>query len=716
MHKRLRKDNNNMKKAIFFFWCLLLAVGCTEDVDKSARYVFTHDTALSYLERHEQFSQFVELLHLVPVSEISETKMSQLLSARGNYTIFAPTNEAIQAYLDTLSQIGMIPSPSFDAFTDSLKLDSIRRVIVLNAIIDGGDDQKAFETMDFPTNSGNEIELANMNDRKLTVYYGNLSDTILIFNRFPMNERNRDILVLNGVIHQMDGAIVPRNITARDFLQEVIDLRKGPYLVMARLIADCGLLDTLQRERDEVYEQLYKHGLIPDLPSMPAAGFHEGARAYVPEHRKVGFTIFAETDDFWRSQGIDPEADNLAELVQQWVLDNHQYADADRFSTDRDHRSPQNLLYQWVTYHLLPMKLASNKLVIHHSEWGYSPDTKKLGIPVWEFYTTMGKPRLLKIYESQASQGVCLNRFPYLDNGRNSSYQEVSCPTAREGCRVLSTDTRAVLSDVVNCNIYPIDRPLAYTDEVRTQMQRYRIRFDGMSMFPEAATNDIRKKETSSSRYEYVHIPPTSTYQYFSNMWVNDDTYFVYYNAWRYGWPCLQADEMKAVGRYEITFRLPPVPRSGIYELRYGMNAKDYRGVVQGYFGSDLERLTATGIPIDLRAMPGWETTWGYVEDTEDTIYNAEIDKQMRFGDRMKAPKSNCRNGNTQYCARNIKQNYNDPLVRYIVLRQFLQADTHYYIRLKSVLDTERKEFQLDYFEWCAKEVFDNPYAPEDIW
>jgi len=28
----------------------------------------------------------------------------------------------------------------------------------------------------------------------------------------------------------------------------------------------------------------------------------------------------------------------------------------------------------------------------------------------------------------------------------------------------------------------------------------------------------------------------------------------------------------------------------------------------------------------------------------------------------------------------------------------------------------ERIECQLDYFEYCAKEVFDNPETPEDIW
>ena len=63
----------------------------------------------------------------------------QLLSARGNYTVFAPTNQAIQDYLDTLVVQEVIDYPSWEAFKDSISLDSIRKVIVLNSIIDGGD-------------------------------------------------------------------------------------------------------------------------------------------------------------------------------------------------------------------------------------------------------------------------------------------------------------------------------------------------------------------------------------------------------------------------------------------------------------------------------------------------------------------------------------------------------------------------------------------------
>ena len=84
--------------------CLLLLTGCTEEVDTSVRDIFKHDTVLSYLQKHEAYSEYASLLGMQPISKYSQTTLAQILSARGNYTVFAPTNEAIRAYLQTVWQ------------------------------------------------------------------------------------------------------------------------------------------------------------------------------------------------------------------------------------------------------------------------------------------------------------------------------------------------------------------------------------------------------------------------------------------------------------------------------------------------------------------------------------------------------------------------------------------------------------------------------------
>ena len=116
-----------MRKYLFSIMsALLLLASCTEHIDTSARYVFKQHTMASYLEAHAVYSEYLALTKKVAMSDVSATTVYQILTARGNYTCFAPTNEAIHAYLQTLVDEGLISSPSWDSFTDSTKLDSIR--------------------------------------------------------------------------------------------------------------------------------------------------------------------------------------------------------------------------------------------------------------------------------------------------------------------------------------------------------------------------------------------------------------------------------------------------------------------------------------------------------------------------------------------------------------------------------------------------------------
>ena len=72
-----------MKKLIGLVLALstMVLVGCTEDVDTSARYVFKEKTITDYLTLHEEYDEYVKLLKTTPVSTMSETKVFQLLSA-----------------------------------------------------------------------------------------------------------------------------------------------------------------------------------------------------------------------------------------------------------------------------------------------------------------------------------------------------------------------------------------------------------------------------------------------------------------------------------------------------------------------------------------------------------------------------------------------------------------------------------------------------------
>lgn len=706
------------QKTFLLALSLLVIYACKEEIDTSARYVFKYDTVMSYLVKHEAYNEYVKLLEVVPISRLSESTVAQLLSARGHYTVFAPTNEAIEAYLQEVYEENpdLMSGPTWNDFFNEHKRDSIRKVIVYNSIIDSGDDVDYFETFDFPEIDKAEFQLNNLMDRKLAVHYSkDFPDSIYVAGA-PLSNTERDILCLNGVVHQVGKTIAPKDVTMASYLQTILDEDREGLLLAAKVIQACGLLDTMTKIRDEVYEDLYLRGLIEDLPNMVSAGFAEGDRAYAPRHRLYGFTLFAETDDFWIAQGIDPHQPTATLLpkLMNWLVENKQYSEVyDTFTTDENYKSPDNLINQWITYHLLPMRLSADRLVFHRCEYGYNySNPYNYSIPVYEFYATMGKRRLLKLFESKESEGVYLNRFPNLDNGRHGTGHELSCDADKVGCRVNREDSLTVASEIVNGCIYPIDAPLAYTDAVRNNLGKQRIRFDGMSMMPEAMTNDIRLIKSRETRYFHVYIPRTTVYNYFENMIQNDQMNFVYYSAYQDAWCNLHSDEMKGVGRYEIQFKLPPVPRRTTYELRYCVLANGKRGVGQLYFGHDPENLPVTGIPLDL-TLPARYSQFGFEADTEDDDYNAEVDKRMRNNGVMKGSLSVTQNGVTSQNER-INNNYEN--VRRIVWRGTLDPDQTYYLRIKSVLDNDKREFYMDYLEYCPKEVFDNPETPEDIW
>ncbi len=719
----------NMKKYTTVLLSVLMAVGiqsCTEEIDTSDRYTFTEETLASYLEKHEDYSEYYRILGEVPVSSRSNSTVLQLISARGHYTVFAPTNDAIQEYLDSLQRKGIIDSASWDYFTPA-DLDSIQKVIVYNSIIDSGDDE-AYYFSSFPA-SGEEFPESNMNDRRLiinqddffnTYVNGTKQDSIVVDGAL-IDENNRDIPALNGILHQVHSVVAPSNETMTEILENFIKLGEN-MTGMANLVLACGLDTLLNKVENEEYDQLYQTGAIdPTITSYGTTG--EGA---LPERLKYGFTLFAETDDFWQEAlGVDPKElsrGEFAERVQNWVVAQNLYPNA---VVSEDYADVNNVLNQFVTYHILPARIPVNMLVIHSNESGYdfqAGENAVKTIPVWEFHTTVGERRLLKIYESVESNGIFLNRFPNLNNERDGDYHENSCDPDKEGFLIVKDSLKSVL----NGYIYPIKRTgaagpaaLAYTPETRVNFQKNRIRFDVTTLFPEFLNNDLKMTPSPAGGQHNWGFPVDDDFKYLENVHIMKGTKFHYLpacdrkNLTTQGWKNFQFDEFNVTGQYEMTFRLPPVPVKGTYELRYAIQSQGYkRGMCQVYFGSNPDNLAPMDIPLDMN-LSG-ETTgnpMGWDEDQDDDDINAETDKKMRNYNYMKGPKAYHAGNKNNVLAREDKFTN-----RRIVARQEMDPNKTYYVKFKSVLQDNTWEFYMDYLEFCAKEVYDNPMTPEDIW
>ena len=725
-----------MKRFFFITLAMVLFISCTEEIDTSSRYVFIDKTITQYLESKEYYSEYVKLLNEVPVSDFSKTTLKQLLSARGHYTVFAPTNDAINIYLDTLCAQGLITEPSWDGFTSQKDKDSISRVIVFNSILDSGD-QQAFDIMDFPDHE-HEFGQANMNDRKLRVFYGTEDpDSISINGTVLVNKKNRGITLTNGYIHQVEAVIAPSNDRMGEFIAHWARTPKSGYSVMAKLVMACGLVDTLNAFRDDTWEYLYLTGGVKDLPKHTSVG----QIGTIPQHRYYGFTLFAETDHFWEKtlgkSASEIGVDDVCDYLKQSGLFNH----VDGTTFDDDYTHQMNYLNQFVTYHLIPQRIGREKLVIHYNELGYNyTQNSAPTVPICDYYQTMGLPRLLKTYESRESKGIYLNRFPILRNGvgrfspskenRNDYHESgdffqlsgtASAPDENQGIKVLTyTEAGTDNSSVANGIVYPIDHLLIWSENVVNQLANQRIRIDAGCMMPELMNNDVRSHRAYYS-YGATNCRGIPTnYRYIENIEIKDGTLFYYLPGYLSSWHNLQGDEYNIIGRYDFTMKLPPVPRAGQYEIRFGVaTGSRVRSMAQVYFGSDPNMMPAAGIPMDLRLgglekRDGSITTdsgVGWEADTEDQEHNDEVAKRMRAKGFMKAPNLWTNSMGSSTSIRTFHY-----MTRRIMVNAYMTPYQNYYIRFKSVLDMEDREFYMDYFEYVAKEVYDNPYEPEDIW
>ena len=115
---------------------LLVNSGCTEKIDDSNLYTFTGEMMVDHFENNQDiYGSYLTLLGKVHPSKKSKSTMRDLLEARGHYTCFAPTNEAIEHYLDSLMHL---EHPMVSSTIVEEVPDSVADMIVFNSIIDNG--------------------------------------------------------------------------------------------------------------------------------------------------------------------------------------------------------------------------------------------------------------------------------------------------------------------------------------------------------------------------------------------------------------------------------------------------------------------------------------------------------------------------------------------------------------------------------------------------
>lgn len=647
---------------------------CKENIDDSNLYTFTGEMMIDHLRENPDFSSYYEILGRVHPSKRSSSTMHELLAARGHYTCFAPTNEAIDLYIDSLLTIGEVSSKEVSELPDS-----VAEYIVFNSIIDhGNNDAIASTEFDKAEN------YANMNDRYITFTYTNAEDgSTVIYANTNSKITEMDIEVENGYIHVIDKVLSPSKATVADLIEATPNLS-----FFGGLLEMTGWDDKLLVWRDDAYEDFEEAGEVISTKT---------GNSQYPEHRYLGFTVFVEPDSVYEANGIN----SVAELMT--YLKNNAYYDEETTSYGEDYTNPENAVNQFVAYHILPELLTWNNMVIWSNEKGYysgSPnDGTSFNVNVWEYYETLDPHR-----RSMKITGI--------RNGKRINRQsEYNLVTYRErvvnieGVKINETNGENE-NYARNGYYFPIDEILLWTRDVPNKVLNERMRYDICSLLPELMTNGLRLNKTNGTDWVFKH-------DYFDNVLnMTDETVFNYLpNQGNLGsattWLDFQTDEWNIQGVYDFTMKLPPVPYTGTYEVRYGINANGNRGMAQIYVGENPNNLAAYGIPLDLRlggssTMVNWQSDASLGND--DAIM--EKDKAMRNNGYMKGPAY-------FFPASGVPGRDCTNCLRRIVYTGRLEAGKTYYIRFKSVLDSSNTEFFFDYLELVPRTIYNGDISED---
>ena len=701
------------KSLVLLSACVVLCCTCcTEEIDESNRYTFIGETVVDHLQnRPETYSSFLYILDHAYIGktptdgDFSKVATARnLLSTYGQYTCFAPTNDAVEKYLKTQYQKWVDDMQALQDGTLSIKdfrdtgvhspiledlSDSMCSEIVKNHVL-----ERAYMTIDL---SEGAFPSPNMNDRYITLTYIADEFTGVVYPYLNYNSRiiGLDIEVENGVVQTIDEVLNPSTALLSDLLVS----QTNYFGIWSKIIEMTGLDTIMHKVEDMKYAKSGVAGTQYHSAYLDNT-MHKNT-CYYPKARKFKFTMLVEPDSIFKQYQIHNELD-LIKRCEEW------YGTEDK----DNYKSRKNALNKFVAYHILDRQLlyasgtGSGGFIMENYAGSYNSEQMLCGSSFdrSDYFETMLPYTLIKVtrpltnsdYKSdviinyaQEDGTMCFNTQKMHDHLNVRVYS----PTDVLNCMPNFKD------DALNGRLHPIDKILIYDeDEMSGNVLRERMRWDFASWFPELTNNNIRWFNLTSQQ-DVFFIPNG----YLERARFRSTESENYYLCGRNGWYNYQGDELLASEIFDIEYRMPYVP-AGTYELRFGYSRYPDRSVVQFYIDGK-----PAGIPVDLRHTTETENFIGFIADSEfkgDEEAIAANDKEMHNRNWMKAPDSfKVASGQD---TREISR-----CVRY-VLGMFTLSKGEHWFRMKNVRAEKNTQGQHDYFEIVPKIVVSDPSKPED--
>lgn len=579
-----------MQRLKYILVCVLCAmtnvitISCSDEPDEANFYTFTGEMMSDYFRNRPQYSDFAYI--------VDKAGMTDLLSAYGHYTCFLPSNTVVGNYL---KKKGLT---SVSELTVG-QCDTIARTHLVNNM---------YATIDM--NDGT-LNTANMNKRYIQITHtvDENDNSVVQLNRMSnIIFELKDDSVENGIVQPIDVLLENSNSSISDVLKA--NDRIGIFY--EGLVAT-GLRDTLIKTKDESYDGS-KYGTY----SYTSDFWREIAVA--PEEKKYGFTVFVEPDDLYmkafQQYGITTVGGNVRALYElackiydPVFAGDEDYKAAYGFDKLTERYNPLNM---FIAYHILTRDVIGwNKLTPIELHSGIVDGAIGIKIDKMnpnDWYETLMPHTMMKLEQATVRE--------YLgDSERGQRYinRRIDDKFNVRGSKVLPTVEDEYLQDAPNGRYFYIDDIIAFNKDTQEKVMNDRIRMDFSTIFPEIMTMNIRlngdpTKDDESSKADQTFKNGKNYWfpnGYLDNVTMEGNGVLVYrrphWNFWSY-----EGDEFNLFGDYDFTFRLPPVPYEGEYQIRLGFCALDTRGVAQIYFDGKPQ-----GIPVDMRKRLNDESILG---------------------------------------------------------------------------------------------------------
>ncbi len=692
----------------YVMFSFMTFVSCSDEPEADSYYTSTAEYAGDFLKNREKFSSFTRV--------VERANMMNLLNTYGEYTVFAPTNDAFSVYLASrgLSSVEEIPEADCDTL--------VYTHVIENAALfttDGVDGQLPNNMLD---------QVLTLTAKPILAEDGSILDSDLRINQ-EARMIAYDDSVENGVVHTMDAVIGAKNNLLPSLIaaDPNLSIFNEAFLATKLIYADGVNLNGPYE--DENYLKAQSPSFLKDSVSwtnlalvMHTADEYDNV-AY-PKKRYYKYTAFIETNDVYEAEfatrGYDPELPALEKMRKLAAeIYDEMYPEDVIYYDDLDDR--RNSLNRFISYHFLdrygsyysltPVDKAGSELA---KNWNRS----KWDIADW--YETLMPHSIMKLsFPSGAQGGLYINRRGVQSN-----------PDARgvqiRGSKITPPYNMTVDPIAVNGIYHYIDAIIHYGKETQTEVLNERIRLDASTLSPDFMNAEARGVRTRYSNHDggmyggqdktYAITNKQTCYGFKSgfvkNFEFNDKETHIHVRPRVLSFWSYQGDEVTVKGQYDFTVKLPPLPE-GNYELRLlTCMGFESRGIVQVYFDG-----VPCGIPFDMRPN-GSDPMIGWKSDTSlgDEVAIAADDKAFHNRGWMKGPASYRSGSSETNGGGGTLFRDNDRTNRKVITRFTHDGKTDHYVRFQQKMISTENEMNFDFIELCPSSVYNDTNYPEDKW